>query len=365
MDAPGCPAPYRSQRGYLPLAAYREAQLGDGAFLGQQFGVELVRTGPPDDMADRRLAAIASEIDRLPVQVKDLIRAAIEEIQVTSDRGLPPATLAAWSNGVLRINGASPTFERRPRGPAALNASGSLLRTTLIHECGHILAEDPRGGVPLRDYLTLLAASGWLPDPLRDPLPYGAVGEDVRQLADHYGRRLREARPGWDLGRPLRDPRLPGVRHFDRDVMANPGGDASPATRRGLGLLAQGRLAVTIAASHRRDEYERALSAVGLTLPAVQRTLNRRGPITRYAGEEVAETPAELFAVLHRGRLTIHQEPEALREGQRVLCEPWLLAERSGPPRQLAPRIGARRTRGVGVVAGPSECLQPSRGRGR
>ncbi|HVA22401.1 MAG TPA: hypothetical protein VNN74_09955 [Candidatus Micrarchaeia archaeon] len=356
------PAPYRSRHGYAALAAYREAGLDDCAFLAQQFQVGLVQTGPVHQRADSRTAAIAPEIDRLPLQVKDVIRGAVEEIQVIGDHSLDPSTLASWSNGVVRISGTSRQFDRPHRGPAALHA-GSLLRTTLVHECGHVLAEDARGGVALRDYLAMLAASGWLPDPLHDPTPFGTVGGDVRRLADHYGRRLKDVGPTWDLARPLRDPASPGVRQFDRDVMGRSHGDGGPRPRRTLGLQSPGALAAALTSRYQRQRLERELAGVGLTLSQVEHAINRRGPISPYAAVEVAETPAELFAVLHRGRFLVHTEPEALREGQRVLCEPWLQAERDGPPRGLAPRLRASHTRFVGRVPASAVAQRPTRGR--
>ncbi len=356
------PAPYRSRRAYAALATYREAGLDDRTFLDQQFGVALVRTGPDSRRADRRAAAVAPEIDRLPLQAKDLIRGALEEIRV-SGGGLDPGTLATWSDGVVTINGASRHFERPVSGPAALNASGSLLRTTIVHECGHILAEDPRGGVPLRDYFAMVVASGWLPDPRDDPVPYGPVGEDVRRLSDHFLRALHAIRPAWDLSRPLRDPRSPGVRQFDRDVMASPHSSRRRGCQPTLGLCSPARLAVSLASRHQSPKLEQELTAVGLSVGQVERTLNRRGPISLYAATSIAEAPAELFAILHRGRFVVRSEPEALREGQRALCEPWLLAERQGPPRGLPPRVRSSRTRFVGRVAASGCDLNPVRGR--
>ncbi|HUY97422.1 MAG TPA: hypothetical protein VMW47_07380 [Verrucomicrobiae bacterium] len=356
------PAPYRSRHGYVPLAAYREAGLDDRAYFAQQFRVELTQTGPDNRRADRRMATIAPEVDRLPLQVKDLIRGALDEIRVAGDDRLDPGTLATWSNGVMTINGSTRNFDRPMHGPAALNASGSLLRTTLIHECGHILAEDPRGGVPLRHYLGMVAASGWLPDPRDDPVPYGAVGEELRPLTDHFARRLREVRPSWDMTRSLRDPALPGVAQFDRDMM---GGPRATGGRRGhratLGLCSPATLAIVLTSRYQRPQLEAELAAVSLSVPQVERALNRRGPISLYAMASIAEAPAELFAVLHRGRMVVRTEPEALREGQRSLCEPWLSAERSGPQRGLAPRVRVRHTRLVGRVADAG--LKPTRGR--
>ncbi|MGH7691423.1 MAG: hypothetical protein ACREOA_01780 [Candidatus Dormibacteria bacterium] len=328
-------SPYRSDHQYARLETYRRLGLADATWAGEQFnlGVHVDQGGPEGGPA--RAAAIFEAVDRLPLQVKDVLRNVIDEFRLDQAENFPPDTLGVWGEGAMRINrdwSLIPAL-RDPNWHRDLGYD--LLRATLVHESGHALIKDPRGGIRLRDTISLIAASGWLPHPLEDPVPYGPVGREVATLSGYYLSRLRRLDPSWNGDLCLGSPSLPPPAQLDRDLMRDPSSFNLLRTRGRGSLALQGpeRLLRRLRRED-PDRLKRELAARRLVLEDIDLALRRRRAISLYAEEAISETPAEIFRYIHvpftRGE---HSRP-ALEEGERVLLEPWRNAERA---------VGARR----------------------
>ncbi|MGH7640914.1 MAG: hypothetical protein ACREN7_00660 [Candidatus Dormibacteria bacterium] len=336
MDDADLPlSPYRSDRQYARLETYRRFGLADSIWAGEQFGLKIHVPAAADPEAGERLARVFETMDRLPLQVKDVLRGLVDELRVEPGEAMAPATLGSWRQGVVKIN-------RDWSRCAALAEAGwmrslgyDLLRSTLIHEAGHALVEDRRGGVPLRDYLALVAASGWLPHPLEDPVPFGPTGRNLSTLGAYYLARLRQVDPKWQGDLPLGDPAMPAPAQLERDLMRYPSpyGQVGTVWRGSLNLLGAQRLLRTL----RREDLgtlNRTLGTRGLHLDDVDVTLRRRRGISAYAEEATSETPAEIFRFIHAPYARAEHSRTSIDEGERLLLEPWRRAERA---------IGARR----------------------
>jgi hypothetical protein len=328
-------SPYRSDRQYARLETYRRLGLPDTTWVGEQFDLRVHVASDGREGAAERVAEIWEAVDRLPLQVKDILRGVIDEIRLDPDGTFPSDTLGTWRKGTMRIN-------RDWSLIPALRSTGwhrdlgyDLLRATLVHEAGHALVEDPRGGVPLRDSMAMVAASGWLPHPLNDPVPFGPVGRQVSTLTDYYLKKLRQIDPSWDEDLSLGSSELPPPSQLDRDVMRQlPPIQGAPTRVRGsLGLQGPDQLLRRLRGED-PERLKQGLAARGLSLEDIDATLRRRRGISLYAEDAISETPAEIFRYIHspftRGE---HSRP-AVDEGERVLLEPWRNAERA---------IGARR----------------------
>ncbi|HUY61512.1 MAG TPA: hypothetical protein VMW49_06510 [Candidatus Dormibacteraeota bacterium] len=341
MDSAQRPARYRSSQAYVALFTYRDLGLDDRQFLADQFGVDLRVQARSGRQWEHRVQAVCTEIDALPVQAKDLIRHAVEQIRIQGDEAFVPGTTGTWASGVLRINADAPSLLRKPRPNGVLQTTPNVLRSTILHECGHVLVEDPRIGLPLRDYVRLVAAAGWLPDPREDPVVYGPCGESLDSLTEHYLSALQKIDSSWEPERPVGSYDCPGTFQLDRDMMAAPpiGPRPERPARPSLGLWPPRELTGRLAKDWERGAEGNGLQGCGLSRAAVERTANRRPAISDYAQAGVAETPAELFRCLYQPTLADRTRAEVLREARRCLIGPWRQAERAGPPRGLAPGI--------------------------
>lgn len=328
-------SPYRSDRQYARLETYRRLGLADETWAGEQFDlrVRVAPEGPPG--AQERAAEVWESVDRLPLQVKDILRGVIDEIRLEDESSLPSDTLGAWREGTMRINRDWSLIPALGRPGWHRELGYDLIRATLAHEAGHALVEDPRGGVKLRDSMALVAASGWLPHPLDDPIPYGPIGLQVTSLSAYYLKRLREIDPTWNGELSLGSPGLPPPSQLDRDVMrkAPPTQRLSTRARGSLGLQGSDQLLRRL----RREDpahLKQGLAARGLCLEDVDAALRRRRGISLYAEDAISETPAEIFRFIHAPFSREEHSRPAMTEGERVLVEPWRTAERA---------IGARR----------------------
>lgn len=328
-------SPYRSDRQYARLETYRRLGLPDATWAAEQFQLRVHVSTVGPDRVEERAAEVWESVDRLPLQVKDILRGVIDEIRLDHDGSFPAETLGTWRDGVMRINRDWSLIPSLRNQGWHRDLGYDLLRATLVHESGHALVEDPRGGITLRDTVSLIAASGWLPHPLEDPVPYGPIGARVTTLADYYLSRLRRLDRGWVGHLPLGAPGVPTAEQLDRDVML----DVSAATRlrtkdRGsLGLQGSDQLLRRL----RKDDARRltrGLAERGLGLEDVDAALRRRRGISPYAEESICETPAEIFRSIHAPFTRSERSRPALIEGERVLLEPWRTADRA---------IGARR----------------------
>ncbi|HVC22815.1 MAG TPA: hypothetical protein VNH82_05245 [Candidatus Dormibacteraeota bacterium] len=328
-------SPYRSDRQYARLETYRRLGLADGTWAGEQFNLRVHVSPDGPEGAQERAGDVWEAVDRLPLQVKDVLRGVIDEIRLEDESAFPPDTLGTWREGIMRINrdwSLIPAL-RRPGWHRELGYD--LIRATLVHEAGHALVEDPRGGIRLRDTVALVAASGWLPHPLQDPVPYGPVGRQVATLSAYYLERLREIDPSWNGDLSVGSEGLPPPSQLDRDVMREtpPIHRLATKARGSLGLLGPEQLLRSL----RREELnslKQGLAERGLCLEDVDLTLRRRRGISLYAEDAISETPAEIFRFLHAPFSREEHSRPAVEEGERVLLEPWRTADRA---------VGARR----------------------
>jgi hypothetical protein len=328
-------SPYRSDRQYARLETYRRLGLPDANWAAEQFSLRVHVSADGPKGAEQRAGQVWEAVDRLPLQVKDILRGVIDEFRLDSQSSLPADTLGTWREGTMRVN-RDWSLIPALRDPGWHRDLGyDLLRATLVHESGHALVEDPRGGIRLRDAVAMIAGSGWLPHPLDDPVPYGSVGRQVTSLSAYYLKRLRQLDPSWDGDLSLGSPALPTRLQLDRDVMR----EVSNLTRlrtkaRGsLGLQSSDQLLRRL----RREEpsrLSRELADCGLVLDDVDAALRRRRGISLYAEDAISETPAEIFRCIHAPFTRAEHSRPALLEGERVLVEPWRTADRA---------IGARR----------------------
>ena len=159
-------SPYRSDRQYARLETYRRLGLPDATWAAEQFNLRVhVSTAGPEG-AERRAAEVWEAVERLPLQVKDIVRGVIDEVRLDHEDSFPAETLGTWRDATMRIN-RDWSLIPALRNPGWHRDLGyDLLRATLVHEAGHALVEDPRGGIRLRDSVALIVASGWLPHPL-------------------------------------------------------------------------------------------------------------------------------------------------------------------------------------------------------
>ncbi|HUY57032.1 MAG TPA: hypothetical protein VMV12_04310 [Candidatus Micrarchaeaceae archaeon] len=328
-------SPYRSDRQYARLETYRRLGLADGTWAAEQFNLRVhVSQGGPEG-AETRACQIWETVDRLPLQIKDLLRNVIDEVRLDSQESFPSDTLGSWRDGTMRIN---QDWSLIPalRDPGWHRDLGyDLLRATLAHETGHALVEDPRGGIRLRDAVALIAASGWLPHPLDDAVPYGPVGRQVSTLSAYYLKRLREVDSSWDGELSLGSPALPSSAQLDRDVMRDVRASTRHRTKARGSLGLQGSEQLLRRLRHADPgRLVRDLADCGLVLEDVDAALRRRRGISFYAEDAVSETPAEIFRCIHVPYTRAEHSRPALLEGERVLLEPWRTADRA---------IGARR----------------------
>ncbi len=323
-------SPYRSDRQYARLETYRRLGLPDATWAAEQFSlrVHLSQGGP--EGAEQRVSEVWESVDRLPLQVKDILRGVIDEFRLDSEDTFPVDTLGTWRDGTMRIN-RDWSLIPALRSPGWHRELGyDLMRATLVHESGHALVEDPRGGVRLRDTVALIAASGWLPHPLDDSVPYGPIGRQVSSLSAYYLNRMQQIDPRWDGDLSLGSPSLPPSAQLDRDVMRQVSTFNRLRTKDRGSLRLQG--SDELIRRLRREEparLNRELAARGLALEDVDSALRRRRGISLYAEESISETPAEIFRCIHAPFTREEHSRPALVEGERVLLDPWRIADRA------------------------------------
>ena len=325
------PAPYHLPLQFQPLPAYLSRGLSPARWAEEQFALRLgTGSGSDPTLAGRELEVL-SALDRLPLQVKDVMRGLIDQLQLDRGDAFPAGTLATWHRGVLRVNVDWPDLDPVVQLSQRPTLRRRFLLSTLVHECGHALVEDPRGGVSLRDYVRLVAAGGWLPRPTEDRWPYLAGNGSLDQLERHYLERLRALDPRWDPELPVTDPRQPGPAALDWQLGSpDPGFPApfgqslrlQPASGIALSIMAERRGAAGLAERSR------------LTVDELRGTLGRHPSVSPYAEGEPCETLAEIFRCLqleHPARAL-----PALEEGWWVLISPWREAEL-----EMGPRVAA------------------------
>lgn len=340
MPSPS-PAPYYLPLQFAPLAPHLRRGLPLEAWAEEQFALEVGRRGLTPG-AEPRAREVLQVLDALPLQVKDVVRGLIDRISLEGRDEFAPGTLATWHRGSLRVNVEWADLEplRRRGGDRAF--ARHLLRSTFAHECGHALVEDRRGGVPLRDYLRLLAASGWLPDPGRDPLPFRSAPLGLDRLTEHYLQRLRWVDPRWRAELPLAHPDQPRA---DLDRALVDGGQADPMRdfvgSRSIGLASSAQVAKRVLASASEGRLAGDLARWRLSLSELRAATAAYPPVSPYADDEACEVPAEIFRCLQVERWS--RTLPALEEGRRLLVAPWRRAELQMGPRRRAPRLPARR----------------------
>ena len=322
-------APYHSARQFASLRSYLGSGLTARRWAEEQFELEIaVSPLAARDFEGRCSQAIVA-MDGLPLQVKDILRGAIDRVVMAPGREFGIDELGTWRDGVVRINcdwGSLAPLQSRANDPAF---GRQLLQTTFIHECGHALVEDPRGGVPLRSFVQLLAASGWLPHPCVDPAPFRAGGLSPYAMADHYLNRLRAIDPRWTPDRPLGSPDQPPPSHLDRDLMGIPESvpPDSPAEMPSLGLKGPRQLTRELFAAASAGTLGNDLASVGLVTEEVRRVVQRFRPVSPYAEQLISETPAEIFRQLQRGAVGWVAARKAMELGDQLLVQPWREAE--------------------------------------
>lgn len=329
MSAVGAPAPYHSPRQYLPLRLYRARGLSVKQWAEEQFELDVSSGLGGGDEFTRRSERVLELMDQLPLQAKDLIRGLVSQLRLLPASHFEVDELGNWRPGEVRINCDPAQVAALQGWPPEGNQVRQLLQTTLVHECGHALLEDPRGGVPLRSFLHLLVVSGWLPHPRQDPVPFRDPGCDPEQLTEHLVSRLRGINPRWDPGLPVGAPQQPPAGQLDGDLMGSgrPTAFDSGFGGRGLGLRGPRQLGRELLDATARGSLTAELGAVGLSAAQVWRAANRFRPVSSYSEDLISETPAEIFRQLHRGRVPWRTGQTALREGDRLLIQPWRDAE--------------------------------------
>ncbi|MGC8473413.1 MAG: hypothetical protein ACP5PW_03265 [Candidatus Dormibacteria bacterium] len=332
------PAPYYLPLQFQPLPAYLSRGLSPARWAEEQFALAVRMGSGGDPLMAGREQEVLSVLDRLPLQVKDVLRGLIDQLHLDRGDAFSPGTLATWHRGVLRVNVDWPDLDPVVQLSQRPTLRRRFLLSTLVHECGHALVEDPRGGVSLREYVRLVAAGGWLPRPTEDRWPYLAGNGSLEHLERHYLERLRALDPRWDPELPVGDPRQPGPAVLDWQLgPPDPGFPApfgqslrlQPASRIALSIMAERRGAAGLAERSR------------LTVHELRGTLDRHPSVSPYAENEPCESLAEIFRCLqleHPSRTL-----PALEEGWRVLISPWREAEIEMGPRAAAlPWAGER-----------------------
>ncbi|MGD0040917.1 MAG: trypsin-like peptidase domain-containing protein [Isosphaeraceae bacterium] len=97
-------SPYRSDRQYARLETYRRLGLPDTTWAAEQFNVRVHVSSAGPMGFEPRTAEIWETVDRLPLQVKDVLRGVIDELRLDHDGSFPIGTLGTWRDGVMRIN---------------------------------------------------------------------------------------------------------------------------------------------------------------------------------------------------------------------------------------------------------------------
>lgn len=336
-------APYYLPQDFAPLRGYESRGLSALSWAEDQFALEVVVARSTGSDFDARCKQVLSAIDGLPLQVKDLLRGTIHRIRVGGTEDFALGTLGTWSKGEIRVNADWALLSPLRRPAIRPRYARHLLQATFLHECGHALVEDPRGGIPMGNVLSLLAASGWLPHPSADPIPFRDPAASVDALSAHYLRRLQLIDGAWDPERPLGSPGTPLASQFDRDLMDQPP-DAFSVPRGGrgsVGLRAPTKLARDLMDAASEGRLEQELGAIDLDLGKVRAALSRYRPVSPYAEEVISETPAEIFHWLHVASPKGRAASPALALGERVLVGPWRQAELELGPRRTA-RLPAR-----------------------
>ncbi len=332
------PAPYYLPRQFAPLRWYEQRGLSAHRWAEEQFQLEVRAAASSDPSFESRCGHVLTAMDGLPLQVKDLLRGTIDEVDLAPASEFEVDTLGTWRDGQMRINvewGAMAPLSRHDADPLYTKR---VLQDTLVHECGHALLEDPRGGVPLKSFVHLLAASGWLPHPTDDPIPFRWSTASPEALTNHYLRQLQQIDPRWDPELPLGAPRTPPPLQLDQDLMWQAPLAIHPLVqRRGtLGLRQPAQLGRELLAAAVGGTLSEDLSKVSLSLTEVRAAINRHQPVSPYAGELISETPAELFRTLHCGQPLALSGSPALEAGDRLLIGPWRVAELELGPREPA-----------------------------
>lgn len=322
-------APYHSRSRYCPLRRYLERGLSAPAWAEEQFQLEISHGGAQDSVARPGAEQAILAMDGLPLQVKDILRGLIERVHLQPASCFDIDELGCWRQGELRINCEPGRVASMQGWVLDGGNTKQMLQTTFIHESGHALVEDPRGGVPLRDFVCLLAASGWLPHPLADPEPFRGEGMSPSELTEYMLGRLRQIDPRWDPSLPAGSPLQPPQDRLDLDLMGPPGSPNSSTseTPRSLGLRGPRQLSRELLTAAARGGLDSDLGRLGLNGATVRRVADRFRPVSSYAEDLISETPAEVFRQLHRGRSVWVDAALALEVGDRVLIQPWRMAE--------------------------------------
>ncbi len=326
-------APYHLPLQFQPLAQYLIRDLSPARWAEEEFALTVGMGSRGDAGTAGRELEVLSALDRLPLQVKDVMRGLIDQLHLDTGDTFSPGTLATWHRGTLRVNVDWPDLEPVSQLSQRPTLRRRFLVSTLVHECGHALVEDPRGGVSLRDYVRLVAAGGWLPRPTEDRWPYLAGNDSLDQLEAHYLGRLRAIDPRWDPELPVRDLRQPGPAALDWQLAQQPSGPDLPAHRgQSLRLEPASKIALSIMAE--TGGATGLAARAGLSADQLKSALIRHPSVSPYAEDEPCETLAEIFRCLQL------EQPArglpALEEGWRLLISPWREAELQMGPRALA-----------------------------
>lgn len=322
-------APYHSPSRYCPLRRYLEHGLSAKQWAEEQFQLEISQGVDLESASQVGAEQALLAMDSLPLQVKDILRGLVERVHLQPAGRFDIDELGCWRQGELRINCEPGRVASMQGWVLEGGNTKQMLQTTFVHESGHALAEDPRGGVSLRNFVRLLAASGWLPHPLADPEPFRGEGMTPQELTDYMLRRLRQIDPRWDPTLPAGSPSHPPQERLDMDLMGPPGfHTAAPdEAPRSLGLRGPRQLSRELLAAAARGSLDSDLGRVGLSGATVRRVADRFRPVSSYAEDLISETPAEVFRQLHRGRSVWVDAALAMEVGDRVLIQPWRMAE--------------------------------------
>lgn len=334
MPSPQHLAPYYLPVSFQPLLAYLTQGRSPGRWAEDQFALDVVVGSPGGPEFPTRCLAALTALDSLPLQVKDLMRGLIDELRLDPDGAFLPGTLSTWEDGVLRVNVDWPDIEAPARAVTNPARSRRVLLAGVVHECGHALVEDRRGGVPLRHYVRLLAAAGWLPHPLADQFPFRGK-PNLDHLEAHLLHRLRQVDGRWDPDAPAAAPGQPGPAELDWHLDGLHGSPVpGPTTHPTVGLMPSSKLATELLAAATAGDLPDLLRGCGLTHQEVRAALARHPAVSPYAEEQACETPAEIFRCLQLER--VQRSLPALEEGRRLLIRPWREAELKFGPREPA-----------------------------
>jgi len=335
---PIAPAPYVVPLQFAPLRWYEKRGLSPYRWAEDQFRLEVRTAAGHEPSFESRCEQAVRVMDGLPLQVKDLFRGTIDQVSFEPATAFGIDTLGTWKDGRMRVN--VDWAAMRPLNGHLSDAlfAKRILQDTFIHEAGHALLEDPRGGIPVRSFVHLLAASGWLPHPIQDPTPFRWATSSPEMLTSHYLGRLQGLDPSWNPDLPLGSPGTPHRLQFDQDLMhAAPPAIFPLARRRGtLGLRPAARLGQELMATAVGGTLAGELTRVQLSVEEVQAAINRYQPPHLYGEELISETPAELFRILHSGQALALTASPALEAGDRLLVGPWRVAELTLGPREPA-----------------------------